>query len=159
MANETDNFVCGRRDIRTRSVNRGDSGSLQHIVVLRRDDAAADDDNVARTLLAKRIDQRGDQGLVSGGLRGHADDMHIVLDGLTSRFFRCLEQGADIDVEADIGESGGDDFGAAIMPVLTQFHDQHARPATFVIGKLVDLGGNLRVPLVAIEGGTINAGY
>ena len=30
------------------------------------------------------------------------------------------EQGADIDVEADISESGGDDFGAAIMPVLTQ---------------------------------------
>ena len=71
MANETDNFVRGRRDTRTRPVNRRDSGSLQHIVVLRRDDAAADDDNVARTLLAKRIDQRGNQGLVSGGLRGH----------------------------------------------------------------------------------------
>ena len=87
MANETDNFVCGRRDIRTRSVNRRDLAASTYRS-LAADDAAADDDNVARTLLAKRIDQRGDQVSVSGGLRGHADDMHIVLDGLPSRFFR-----------------------------------------------------------------------
>jgi hypothetical protein len=37
--------------------------------------------------------------------------------------------GPDVDVEADVGEGGGDHLGAAVVAVLAHLGDQHARPA------------------------------
>src|SRR6266702_2771533 len=65
--------------------------------------------------------------------------MDIVLDGLASSLLRGLEQGADIDIEADIGKGGGDDPSAAVVAVLPEFDDQHARPAAFLAGESLDL--------------------
>ena len=63
------------------------------------------------------------------GLAGHADDVHVVLDRVAGRFLGRLEQRADVDVEAEVGERGGDHLGAAVVAVLAHLHDEHARPA------------------------------
>src|SRR5260221_6979564 len=84
-------------------------------------------------------------------LAGHADDMDVVLDRLPGGLFGGLEQRADIDIEADIGKRGGDDLGAAVMPVLAKFDDQHARPPAFLTGEGVDLALDaVKVFVVAI---------
>jgi hypothetical protein len=50
-------------------------------VILGGDDTAADDEDIARTLAAKRLDQGRDQGLVAGRLARRANDVHVILDG------------------------------------------------------------------------------
>src|SRR3954469_16525854 len=97
----------GGRNVRARPEDRADAGFFQEIVILRRDYAAADDEDVVGALLAQRLDSGRDQCRVAGGLAGDADDVNVVLDRLARRLVRGLEQGADIDVEADIGEGGG----------------------------------------------------
>jgi hypothetical protein len=42
--------------------------AFQKIIVFRRDDAAADDQNVVGTFALQRLDQRRDEGLVTGGV-------------------------------------------------------------------------------------------
>src|SRR5213078_857658 len=111
----------------------------EELVVPGRDDAAAHDEDVAGAFLFQRPDQRGDQRLVRGRLARHADDVHIVLNRLAGGLFRGLEQGPDIDIEADIGKGRGDDPGAAVVAVLPQLDDQHARPAAFLAGEILDL--------------------
>src|ERR1700730_9107423 len=69
----------------------------------------------------------------------YADDVDVGLDRLARRLFRRLEQRAVIDVEADIGKGGSDDLSAAVVAVLAQFGDQHARPPSLVAGKPCDL--------------------
>jgi hypothetical protein len=58
--------------------------------------------------------------------------MHVVVDGVLRGLFRGLEQRADVDVKADVGEGGGDHLGAAVVAVLAHLDDQHARAAAFV---------------------------
>ncbi len=55
--------------------------------------------------------------------------MNIVLDRFANRFLRRLKERSDVDVEADIGESRRDHLGAAVVPVLAEFADQHTRAA------------------------------
>jgi hypothetical protein len=42
---------------------------------------------------------------VSGGERADRHDVDIVLDGLTGGFLGLLEERADVDIEAEIGEA------------------------------------------------------
>ena len=64
-----------------------------------------------------------------GGQRGHPDDVHVRLDGLAGHLGRGLEQRADVHVEAEVGEGGGDHLLAAVVAVLAHLGDQDARPA------------------------------
>ena len=81
---------------------------------------------------------------MAGGERRHADDMHVVLDRLAGGFLRRLEQRADIDVEAEIGEGGCDDLLPAVVAVLAHLGDQDARPAAVLgletVDQLLDAG-------------------
>jgi hypothetical protein len=74
-------------------------------------------------------DELRHQRLVAGRLAGDADHVHVVLDGVARRLVRGLEQRADVDVEADVGEGGGDHLGAAVVAVLAHLGDQDAGPA------------------------------
>src|SRR5262249_13798039 len=98
---------CGR-DVGAGPVDGADAGALQLVVVLGRDDAAPDDQNIAAVLIAQGLDEGRDERLVAGGLARDADDMDVVLDRLARALFRGLEERADIDVEADIRKGGGD---------------------------------------------------
>ena len=72
----------------------------------------------------------GHQRLVAGGLaatrRPTCTSFSIAW---RARFLGRLEQRADVDVEAEVGERGGDHLGAAVVAVLAHLGDQHARPA------------------------------
>ena len=69
-----------------------------------------------------------------------------------------LEQGADVDVEAEVGEGGGDDLGAAVVPVLADLGDQHARPAAVLGGEALDVGAQRRPLGVVAELAAVDAG-
>ena len=109
-------------------------------MVLRRNDPADDDQDVGGALRPQRRDELRHQRLVAGRERGHADDVDVIFDSLARGFLRRLEQRADVDVEAEVGERGGDDLGAAVVAVLAEFHHQHPGAAP--------LGGRERVDLV-----------
>ena len=94
---------------------------------------------------------------MAGGVGRHADDVDVVLDRLARRFLGGLEQRADIDVEADIGEGGGDDLGAAVVAVLAELGDQHARPPPLVAGEGLDLALHPAERLVALILAAIDA--
>ena len=119
--------------------HRADACRLQEVVVPGRDHPADHDDDVARTLRGQLFDQLGNERLVAGRLARDADDVHVVLDRIARGFFRRLEQRTDVDVEAEIGEGRRDHLGAAVVTVLAQLRDEDARPASFVLGEVVDL--------------------
>jgi hypothetical protein len=47
---------------------------------------------------------------VAGRQGGDPDDVHVGLHRLPGDLLRRLEQRADVDVEAEVGERGGDDL-------------------------------------------------
>jgi hypothetical protein len=55
------------------------------------------------------------------------------LDRLASCFVRRLEQRTDIDVEAEIGEGGGDDLLSTVVAVLAHLGDENARAASMLV--------------------------
>ena len=88
---------------------------------------------------------------MAGGLGRDADDVNIVFDCLANRFVRRLEKRPDIDVETDIGEGRSDHLGAAVVPVLAEFADQHARAAAlafFEAGDPLSQRGEIIIILV-----------
>ena len=121
------------RDVGAGAEDRGDAGLAQLVVVLRGDHAADDHEDVVAALLAQLRDELGHERLVPGGLARHADDVHVVLDRVARRFLGRLEQRADVDVEAEVGERGGDHLGAAVVAVLAELRDEDARPAAFAL--------------------------
>src|SRR6266511_5247714 len=144
-------------DVGARAVDGGYAGVEQEVVVAGRDHAAADDEDVAAVLLAQLLDELGHEGLVAGGLARDADDVHVVLDRVAGRLLRRLEQRADVDVEADVGERGRDHLGAAVVAVLAHLHDEHAGPAALDLGELADLSPDPLVALVAFVRGPVHA--
>ena len=95
---------------------------------------------------------------MTGGQRGRADDVHVILDRLLGGFVRGLEQRADIHVEAEIGERGGDHLLAPVVAVLAHLGDQDPRTTAFQLLELADqfLGGIDHVALPHLAG--VNAG-
>ena len=92
--------------------------------------------------------------------------MHIVFNGLARAFFRRLEQRADIHIKAQIGKSRGHHFGTAVVPVLPQLGDHHARAAALLGGESGDIGfegvpvfHGVSVAVVGVIGGGIHAGH
>ena len=54
--------------------------------------------------------------------------MDVGLDGLAGDLLGRLEQRADVDVEAEVGERRGDHLLAAVVAVLAHLGDEDARP-------------------------------
>ncbi len=83
--------------------------------------------------------------LTSSGSRvlwqgGNAEGVHVVFDGLAGGFFRCLEEGAHVDVKAEVSKGRGDHLGAPVVTVLAELGDHYARAAAFFFGKFGDVG-------------------
>ena len=92
----------------------------------------------------------GHERLVPGGLARHADDVHVVLDRVARRLLGRLEQRADVDVEAEVGERGGDHLGAAVVAVLAELGDEHARPAALALGERRRPRSRMRCELLVV---------
>ena len=78
------------------------------------------------------VAQCRDEREVSRGERRRADDVHVGLDRLLRHLGRCLEQRADVDVEAEVGERRGDHLLATVVAVLAHLGDHDARSAAVV---------------------------
>ncbi len=95
------------------------------------------------------LDELRHQHLVAARLGRDADHVHVVLDRLARGFVGHLEERPDVDVEAEVGEGRGDDLHAAVMAVLPDLDDEHARPAALRLGEGVDLAPH-RIQLVVV---------
>src|SRR5207248_4224151 len=62
------------------------------------------------------------------------------------------------DIEADIGEGGGDHLGAAVVAVLAELHHQHARPSALGTSEAFDLALDALVAVVALVKPAVNTG-
>ena len=146
------------RDVGAGAIDRGHAGLAQEIVVLGRDDAAATT-SMSRALAAASAS-------ISWGTRVLWPAAWVETPMTWTSFsiaWRAassgrLEQGPDIDVEADIGKGGGDHLGAAVMSVLAQLHHQHARPPAAFLGEGGDILLDAAELRIAVIGGTIDAG-
>ena len=112
--------------------------SFSAVEILRRDDAADDDHDVVAAVVGELRLQFRHQGEMARGERRDADDVHVVLDRLPGGLRRGREERADIDVEAEIGEGGGDHLLAAVVAVLAHLGDEDARPSPVMDGKFLD---------------------
>ena len=104
---------------------------VQAVVILRRNDAADDHQNVLAAELLQLRDHFRHQRLVPAGQAGDAEHVDVVLHRHAGGLARRLEQRTDVDVEAEVGEGGGDHLGAAVVAVLAHLGHQDARPAAF----------------------------
>ena len=84
--------------------------------------------------------------------------MDVIVDRILRRLGRGLEQGADIDIKADVGEGGGDHLGTAIMAVLAHLDDQHPGAAAVFFGESLDIALDRGKAVVALIGGAVNPG-
>ncbi len=122
-------------DRRTGSENGLDSGIVEKIVVAGGNDASGHHHDILAALFPQFGDQGRDQGLVTGGETGGADDMDIIFDGHLGRFFRGLEHRADIDVKAQVGIGAGDHLEAPVMAILAHLGDQQPRASALGLEK------------------------
>src|SRR5690606_38384979 len=146
------------RDDCTGAKYRSGSVLMQKIVILGRDDAADHDHDVAAPLLRQFINQLRQQCFVAAGQRTDANDMHVVFDSLPGDFLRCLEQGADVHIKAEIGKGGSNYLRAPVMAVLPDFGDQNTRPAAFDLGKGIAQAAYIGNSIVLAELGAVNSG-
>ena len=73
------------------------------------------------------------------------NDMHIVINRLSSNFFWGLEKTANVDIKAEISESTSNNFCTAIVAILTHLGDKDARVATFSLRECLHVGHSLLV--------------
>ena len=101
--------------------------------------------------------QRRHQRLVPGGERRDPHRVHVVLDRLARGLFRRLEERADVDVEAEIGEGRRDDLGAPVVAVLPELRDHDPRPAPFGGRERLDVRLDPRPHAVSRERAAVDA--
>jgi hypothetical protein len=135
-----EHVLRARRDRRAGAVDALHAGGIQEVVVLLRDHAADEDDDVVGALRLQLGDDGRHQRLVAGGQRADAHRVHVVLDRLARAFLGRLEQRAHVDVEAQVGKGRGHHLGAAVVAVLAELGDHHARPAALRFAEGGDLG-------------------
>src|SRR6266516_2959163 len=139
----------GLRDLRPGAEDRLHARTLEEGVVLGGDDAAAGDDDVPVAETLELLHELRHERLVAARLSRDADHVHVVLDRLARDLLRGLEEHAHVDVEAQVGEGGGDHLGAAVVPVLADLGDQHAGPPPVVGGEALHFGAQ-RLPLLVV---------
>src|SRR5262245_21436465 len=157
LTHEREDVRRGLRDVAAGPEHRRHSGRREEFIVGLRDDAADYDDDVTCAFGAKRVNELRHESSVARGLARHTDHVHIVLDRLARRLLRSLEEGTDLDVEAEVGERRRDHLGTAVVAVLTELRHEDARPPTLGPCELFDLGADLLKVLVALVGAAVHA--
>src|SRR3546814_6059235 len=77
LLHDAKDFAGGVGDVGAGAVDGGDASLHEHVVVLRRDNAAADHDDVVGALALQSLGELRHQSLVAGRLAGDADDVEI----------------------------------------------------------------------------------
>jgi len=63
--------------------------------------------------------------------------VNVVFGCLSCCFCRRLEEGTHVDVKTQICKAGSDNFGTAVMAVLSQLSHHDTRPSTFLLCKCI----------------------
>src|SRR5213592_3115267 len=148
----------GLRDLRARAEDRLHAGLLEEGVVLGRDDVAAGDHDVTVAEPRELLNELRHERLVAARLGRDADHVHVVLDRLARDLLGRLEEHAHVDVEAQVGEGGGDHLGAAVVAVLADLGDQHAGAPPVLAGEALDFRAQRLPFLVVGELAAVDAG-
>mmetsp|Transcript_13282 Transcript_13282/g.43127 ORF Transcript_13282/g.43127 Transcript_13282/m.43127 type:complete len:455 (+) Transcript_13282:79-1443(+) len=146
-----------RGDARARPEDALHSRLVQQAVVLLRDDAAGHHHRLA-ALRRQLLDERRQERAVARRLRRDADHVHVCVDRLQRNLGGRRKERADVDVEAQVGKGGGDDVGAAVVPVLPHLRDKDAWATPVPRRKLLrHRHGRLDLAAVAAEVAEIGA--
>src|SRR5689334_13817671 len=98
----------------SRREDLADAQLLQLGNVRVRDDAAAEDHHVVRSLVLEEVDHRGKEGHVGAGHNGESDAVHVFLDRGSDDHLRRLVQAGVDDLEAFVPKGPRDDLRSAI---------------------------------------------
>mmetsp|Transcript_63206 Transcript_63206/g.131481 ORF Transcript_63206/g.131481 Transcript_63206/m.131481 type:complete len:421 (+) Transcript_63206:135-1397(+) len=122
----------------------GDSACLEQLgVVLLGDDAANHHlggraDALLLGDLGELADELGDEGAVASGQRRHAHAVYVRLHRLLGDLRGSLEEGADVDVEAEVSKAASNNLLSAIVSVLSHLGDKDTGAASSLLGKFLD---------------------
>src|SRR5690606_16997361 len=102
-----------------------DAHPAQLLHVFLRDDPAARDEHVVRTLLAQELEHAREQRHVRTGQHGERDDVHVLLHGGARDHLGRLVQPRVDYFEAGIAERAGDNHCATVVAVEARLRNQH----------------------------------
>ena len=114
--------VPGREDAR-------DARRLEAIEVRLGDDAAAEDDDVARAALLQLVDDRGEERVVRAAHDGQSDGVDVLLHRGGGDHLGRLVQARVDDLEPRVAQRTRDDLGASVVPVEAGLGDEDAELA------------------------------
>ncbi len=100
-----EDFVRRVQDPSARAEDVLGAGLEEEGIVLGRDDSTDDDGDAFSAGLLEFLDEFGDEGLMSGCEGTDTDDVHVIVDGHAGGFGGGLEEGADVDIEAQVSEA------------------------------------------------------
>src|SRR5581483_6067525 len=107
-------------DVAGRGAGREDLAHPQRLEacdVLRRDDAAPEDDDVLDALRAQEREHLAEQVVVRPGEDGEADGVDVLLDRRRDDLLVALVEARVDDLHPGVAQRPGDDLGSAIMDV------------------------------------------
>ena len=120
------------------------------------DDAAAEDDDVARVALGEQLDDPREQRHVRAGEDRQPDGVGVLLDRRLDDLLRRLVQAGVDDLHAGVAQRPGDDLGAAVVPVEARLGDddpddvgRRGHPAAHVARGLVSRTATASAPALA----------
>src|SRR5581483_3783202 len=118
-----------------------------------------DDQDVLAAVLAHLFPQLRHQRQVPGHQRADTDEVDAVLHRLPGRLCGRLKQRADVHVEAQICEGGGNYLLSAIVTVLSHLGDEDTRPTALGLLKLLHQATHFlhRALPIASRGGVYSA--
>jgi len=76
---------------------------------------------VTATLLDESFFECGDKSEMSSSERTCTDNVNVVINCLSSNFFRGLEKTTDINIKAKVSEATGNDLSSTVVSVLSHF--------------------------------------
>lgn len=82
---------------------------------------------------------------MTGSKAACADHMHVVVDGLAGDLCRSREERSNVDVEAEVGKSRSDNFGAPVVAVLSHLRYKDARITAILLSERLNSAQGLLV--------------
>src|SRR3954469_7632953 len=121
----------------------GDAEPLELGDVVLGDDAAAENDDVARVALGEQLDDPREQRQVRSGEHGDPDDVGVLLDGRLDDLLRRLVQAGVDDLHSRVAQGPRDDLRATVVAVEPRLGHDHADDVGLLVHGIGSGGGRL----------------
>jgi hypothetical protein len=92
-------------------------------------DATAGEQNIVQTFIFHEVQNAGENGVVGSAENANPNGVNIFLQCRLNHHFWGLAQASIDYLHAGISQSGGNDFGSAIVPIETDFGYQNSNRA------------------------------